>query len=563
MEIVQKRKYYQEMIEKLDKFMISIQKDDGSYPGKTNYGYTFSALFWSYCGIEEHNEYIERALKAHTYQDKNYFDYPWEFNNYALLKLKERKLYLAPVFWQCNKGTKVTNWRLLGVINAYRATKKKYYLLKLIPILFGKISKDGLIRDEKFLRSHTRSFQYHAFSMALLGELFVLSEIKIIGELFLKATFFITDKIMESGRALYLGRGQEQIFGYSVLLYCLELAYKLTHERKFAKKALNVLALLKSFQREDGSFPLVLNEEEFKKGLLSSNDKPLGWYSYNTPFDYLPFAGVYLCEAFELSKSKDIYPLLGLSKVNEKIKEKEKEVIKGSRITHEYCYALPTGGKGYYSDEMPFPFIVTKKSGEITPIYGGDPIWTGYYGPSCIPLPYGLVDRAFLEKNKFFRCHFYLNIKLSHWCYRNYYRQIDNNNLPYFFANQLNYRATPSGFTGENHWIRHERSFLFEKDRVEIVDTIRLKKVVKFVSLYSVNFFLFPCKIENDRKNLGVLRCEGSDFGVKVEGIEGKILVGKQPSPLGKLIWIREDIGISRKDTIERKIEITWQRFIT
>jgi hypothetical protein len=554
MEIVEREKYYQGIINKLNRFLTSIQKEDGSYPGVTNYGYTFSALFWSYCGIEEHKEYAEKALKAHVAQDKDYFDYHWEFNNYALLKLKEREPSLiTSVPWQRNKGTQVTNWRLIRIVNAYRATNKKYYLLRLIPVLLGKISNDGLIRDEKSLRSHTRSFQYHTFSAVLIGELFILSNLKIIGELFLKATHFIAEKIMENGRTLYLGRGQEQIFGYSALLYCLELAYKLTHEKKFTEKTINILTLLKSFQREDGSFPLVLNGEEFKSGLLSSDDKPLGWYSYNTPFDYLPFMGVYFCEALNLCKQENISHSLELPPVNEKAK---KEIKRGLCVNYEYCYAIPTGGKGYYSDEMPIPFIVSKKNSEITPIYGGDPIWTEYYTPSCIPLPYGLVDQVFLKKNKFFQWCFNKKIKLSHWCYRYYYQQISNGDLLYFFANQLKYKNTLYGFTGENHWIRHERRFFFEEDRVEILDTIKLKKRMKFVSLYPVNFFLLPCKIENDRKNLGVLRCEDSNFIVKIEGIEGKILIGEQPSPFGKLIWIREDTVNLTNDIVQRRIEI-------
>ena len=562
MEIAQKKKYYREIIEKLDKFLISIQKDDGTYPGKTNYGYTFSALFWSYCGIREHSKYIERALGAYFRQDKNYFDYPWEFNNYALLKLKEKAPFLAlSVPWWCNKGTKVTNWRILRIINAYRATKKKYYLLKLIPTLFRKISKDGLIIDERSLRSCSRSFQYHTFSTALLGELFVLSKIKIIGKLFLKATFFITDKIMRNGRALYLGRGQEQIFGYSALLYCLELAYKLTHIREFNKKVLDVLSLLRTFQRKNGSFPLVLNEEEFKEGLLSSNERPLGWYSYNTPFDYLPFTGVYLYESFELYKAKDARPILDLSKINKeikKIKEKKKEIIKESCDTYEYCYALPTGGKGYYSDEMPFPFIVTKDGREITPIYGGDPIWVKDYTPSSIPLPWGIIEQKFIEKHKLFKWCFFLNIKLSHWGYRNYYQNNRNNNVPYFFANQLKYQTTPSGFIGKNPWIWHERDFHFDKDKIKIVDIIKLKRVINFLSFYPVNLFLFSCKIEKDKNKLKLLNSNELNFHIKVKGIQNKIIVSKQKSPLGSLIWVKEDIKILNKDTIKREIEITW-----
>lgn len=537
-------KQYAQIFCKIADYLASVQREDGCFPDRTFYGFTFSILLWLF-DQERYKKNIDRAIESFNNQDKINKEFPWEFNNYAILKIiKYYPQYSnrLSVDYCKNKGTRVTNWRLLRVVNEaiVKGSISKYN--KDFKESLMLIADDGFICDEP----NTRSFQYHCFSAFLVGELYLITKDKNIGEIFLKATLWIANKILSNGQALYLGRGQEQIFGYGALLFVLELAYKLTDYQFFSEKATKVLDYLATFQRNDGSFPLVLRHNDKEQVLLTTKEKPYGWFSYNTLFDYIPFLGYCLTECIRISKisiNKIKYEELNITQNSNKIFNIKKR-------KYEAVWAIPTQGRGYWNDEMPVPYII--KDIPITPIYGGDPIWTDSYSPALIPLPYGLFNISVLNKNILLKLSWIRN-RLSHWCYRNYYRQISNDNPPYFFANQLRYKNTSSGFRGENLWFQHERTFWFDEEAVEVSDTIVFKKKMKISSFYPVNCFLFPCEIE---KNKNSLIGKSSHFEVRIKEIEGKILVDKQPSPLGQLMWIREDIGNQTKNNIERKIKI-------
>ncbi|OQX86411.1 MAG: hypothetical protein B6D55_06140 [Candidatus Omnitrophica bacterium 4484_70.2] len=373
---------------------------------------------------------------------------------------------------------------------------------------------------------------------------------------FLNATYFIADKMMPNGRTLYIGRGQEQIFGYSTLLYSLELAQLFLKKNFFEKKITKLLKLLTHFQRKDGSFPLVLNENEKNLSFhqtLSSKALP-GWYLYNTIFDYLPFAGVYLFESYRISQNennnsgkKESFP--GMKK------EKNSEIVKGKTPTYEFCYAIPTSGKGYYSDELPIPFIVSKEKKDITPIYGGDPYLEKIITPELIPLPYGTLEKSNFKQHLIYWLQFKANLKFSHWGYHLYYSKLRKKDiLPFFFANQLRYKKIYNGFSGTNLFITHTRKFNFLKKEITVFDKIVLKRKISFNEFYIINLFVFPGEILRGKNSLII---ENTKFTLKIEPIEGDVEFKEQISPLGKLLWIKEKIKQNNKESIyNRKITI-------
>jgi hypothetical protein len=542
-----KPEQYIQTARKLADYLAFVQKEDGSFPDRVTYGFTFSALFWLFFNKEKYNKNIDKALNAFNNQDKHDKEFPWEFNNYAILKIIKYYPQYANrlcVDYCKNKGTPVTNWRLLRVVNEAMVKGNITKYTNELKTAIRLITNDGFICDEP----NTRSFQYHCFSTFLIGQLYIIIKYKPIGKIFLKSALWIADKILSNGQTLYLGRGQEQIFGYGALLFVLELAYKLTDCSLFSEKATKVLDYLVTFQRDDGSFPLVLRYNDKEHQLTTVNDKPYGWFSYNTLFDYLPFLGYCLTECIRISKISI-----------DKFKHEEFHICQSPDIfyikkrRYEAVWTIPTSGKGYWNDELPVPLII--KDNPKTPIYGGDPIWTDIYSPGIIPLPYGILNNSVLNKNILLRLYFMIKTRLSHWCYRNYYRRVYNKGIPYFFANQLNYKKTSNGFIGENIWLLYERKFCFEDKNVEIIDTVRVKKKIVFSSFYPINLFFFYCRnIKELDKEFLVLRYQ--ELEIRIEGIKGRILIDEQASPAGRLTWIREDISTQFIDTIERKVKI-------
>jgi hypothetical protein len=149
----------------------------------------------------------------------------------------------------------------------------------------------GFIAD----RAGVRSFAYHCFCGALLVDLWQRRGYRWAAAAAAQAAEFISRFILPNGDALYVGRGQEQIFGYGALLYLLEAAGEMTGNADFREYADRVFGYLLSFQRNDGAFPLVLREGEDPEPWTDGTR--LGWYSYNRYADYLPFLGCMLLKA--------------------------------------------------------------------------------------------------------------------------------------------------------------------------------------------------------------------------------------------------------------------------
>ena len=259
------------------------------YPSKTTWGYAFTYLASLKLKKHVQNELITKSKISLLNQDYKEREYPWEFIVFALFESYQiSKNYINhPAENLMSKGTKVLNWQLLHFLN-----KTNFQLFNFIDhlklrILVKKYQRnDGLLQDQL----KTRSIQYHNFSLFLLLKIFENnSDLFWLKNCIKKAMKLSTSLVLSDGSANYIGRGQEQIFGYGSILAAMKIYSKIFNE-DFYPIQYKIILKLKSFQKKDGFIPLVLssnNKEDSKSNYFLN--KPAGWYSYNSIYDYLPF----------------------------------------------------------------------------------------------------------------------------------------------------------------------------------------------------------------------------------------------------------------------------------
>jgi len=261
------------------------------YPDQPSWGYAFSYLLAKQSDQIAFNELAEKAIKHLEAQDQQHPNYSWEFVVFAIQKLKKQhKLSGANSFDRYNeKGTRMFNWFLLRNINKIfcdKFTTFDKWKLNIGLRLFQ--NKDGLILDE----FKTRSLQYHAFCLFILAHIIEQQpKNKTVKKHFLAGVKCAIGYILEDGTSIYIGRGQEQIFGYGSLIYALEFCH--SQIEPLDESILDKLAAkVTNLQREDGSYPLVLRATQPENiGVSFKSDAPDGWYGYNTLYDYQPFLG--------------------------------------------------------------------------------------------------------------------------------------------------------------------------------------------------------------------------------------------------------------------------------
>ncbi|MFH1942967.1 MAG: hypothetical protein ABIL68_12770, partial [bacterium] len=148
--------------------------------------------------------------------------------------------------------------------------------------------------DDAFQQS--RPIQYHVYTLALLHRIFLLHQDNRLKKHFLAGVHYFTQFIDPDGCFNYLGRGQEQIFGYAVGLYVLEAAKQLDemNARLYQSYRDRVWNYLVGFFR-DGHFPLVLNSRE--------DAEKCGWYDYHHLTVYNAFLGAWLALTHSLKTS--------------------------------------------------------------------------------------------------------------------------------------------------------------------------------------------------------------------------------------------------------------------
>lgn len=280
---------------------------DGRVQGE-HYSTTHFALLSAILFNETHEErYLQHAQMAidfhlRTSPDQYYFSdwyYHWDFQNYAfLLTYKLLRHSLPPdvaeewrrglLSWRTNHDNKLTNWAAMRAWAHFERAK-----------LFSKWADwaacwwnlrhvrrarhtDGCFDDNA---GRSRPIQYHVFTVAILHRLYQLMPLDFLRAWVLAGVDYLLPFIDPDGDYNYIGRGQEQIFGYAVAIYALEAALRLRPERKYQDGSDRLLSFLLRHRR-DGHFPLVLNSRP--------DEERCGWYDYHHLTVYNAFLGVWL-----------------------------------------------------------------------------------------------------------------------------------------------------------------------------------------------------------------------------------------------------------------------------
>ncbi|MCG8352022.1 MAG: hypothetical protein MI924_30010, partial [Chloroflexales bacterium] len=242
------------------------------------------------------------TLDAHTCQRLTTLpggNFHWEFKNMALLHVEQcigsrfdpalhRRLQQALLDWQ-DLNIDSANWTAMRALSYllrglhFKRPSDHWRSRLELTLVLGMQTPEGLLPDTP----QSRSLQYHAYTLSLLGLHYQLSAHDHVRDALLSGARFIADFIDPEGDFNYFGRGQRQIFGYASLILALRAAAHCTPDHaeaaRFATLAERVLGFMHRFCDADGIFPLVLN----------TAGEQWGWYCYNRRGDYLAFCGVW------------------------------------------------------------------------------------------------------------------------------------------------------------------------------------------------------------------------------------------------------------------------------
>jgi hypothetical protein len=375
------------MIQKIDatlkmigSFIIEWLYDKDNFGCRSFYGETFSLALLQRAKLLDTTT-KEKLLNAYIALDKTDTQFHWEFNNYAVLDYLHNseddsvRRFLEPLVF---KNTPCTNWtllrsntRLIAGIDTETALAEAREKIRNFQL------PSGLILDDPGVKS----FQYHCFSMAMIAEIYENTHDDYFMNRFLHGVEFIRNFILSNGETLYIGRGQNQSFGYGALLYILALAFKYTEDKTLLGDIGRVMEFLLRHRRGDGSFPLVMNgmEKTIPEVIDMQDPEFAGWYPYNNYFDYLPFMGFFLAKAYNVLKGLDTAD----AQYRPMREYRDDDFIKIVKPGYEAVLSKPGG---YWSNDLPIPYVVTKGR-NITPCYGGEQFQKSLYRLEGIPLP--------------------------------------------------------------------------------------------------------------------------------------------------------------------------------
>lgn len=395
----------------LDTILHEVKKEE-SFEGTVYYGWSFACLFLNLAWIpeSERQRTTQKLMNKAKACEVPPSEQHGEFNAYAWAELWSRtnhstfKYMLKRVRFQHNANT---NWILLRAVAMARMDEYRYVYDALSHVR-ERQNASGFIWDSPADRSH----QYHFFSSVLIWELFQLTGMPFWRTRLNEAIKYSITVTLRNGDGVYLGRGQEQIFGYCSLIYLLAVGQKLHPGRECIKSRLSsVCEYVEKFLSEPYP-PLVMVEggekvgdgrEEIRK--KDHRQRP-GWYAYNNYWDYIPFAGVMLAKALRtVEEGNDLTTKKVASLRRTDAKPVKIETLDGIvRVsTRDYCAVLSRAGGRHIgrwsllTNELPLPYIVTE-SGRGTPCYGGDELQLPeLFDP--IGLPYPIRKTAREESN--------------------------------------------------------------------------------------------------------------------------------------------------------------------
>ncbi|TDT67878.1 hypothetical protein EV215_1882 [Hypnocyclicus thermotrophus] len=485
---------------------LSKENKNGKFPARTFYGETFTALSMLMYDKKKYNKEIEEIMEYYlNKKDKSVKDFHWEFNNYALFKIYEieNKLeYKENLFPLKFKGTNCSNWTMLrGLVKVI--TGKKEGLKEIRNKIKKNQLENGLIKDDK----KVNSFQYHSFMLFLLIEAYEVTQKEWLLNSFIKGINFIYNITLANGDNSYIGRGQEQIFGYGPLLYSLEKAFIYTNDKKYKYLQKNVFIYLKKFIKKDGSIPLVLRASEKKYPFkININDiNYLGWYGYNNYFDYLPFLTYFFVLLEQIFNEVEIE--------DENIDNKKDYYdgmyyIKRENVNYEAALAVPDYN-GYLTNDMSFPYIIMGDK-RITPMYGGEEYGSSLYSLEGIPLPNLFLNLNLREKIKeaLYQLIFFKKISFLDRLKKILKIILKRNKKEekYYFKNRLIYSLDFKGsFIGEGYFFKHRRDIEFKKNCIEIKETIISKDNLKIKEFKILNIFSLGSLQKKSKKEINSL----------------------------------------------------------
>lgn len=356
--------------------------DNGSFKYRSFYGESFSFLLLEQTKFNN-LELTSILLNEYDKKNKEGVDFHFEFNNYAflnILKLTENDEIKKRLYPLRFRNTECTNWTLLRLNTKIQLGVD---LENSISRAKSKISKfqlsSGLILDDKGVKS----FQYHCFSMAMIAEIYESTKEVFFLKSFNLGVDFIRNFILPNGKTLYIGRGQEQSFGYGALIYILSLYYKYNNDGSVISELNLIIEYLLKFKLEEGNFPLVMNDlsKELDIDDVDLNKSEFaGWYQYNNYFDYLPFMGVFINKAVKVLNNLELKP-----KPSNLLKSYSDSNFK--KIVNKKYISIISKSGGYWTNDLTIPLIFSNEKC-ITPIYGGDQFAYGLPNIKALPLPY-------------------------------------------------------------------------------------------------------------------------------------------------------------------------------
>jgi len=497
-----RREEYEEVARGIARYLGERQRADGSFPGPDHYGTAFALLLWSHFG-EPFAAEAERARQRLAREPPQTHG---EFNAYALLGCREEvgRSAVEGVLRRVRFGGRHSaNWMLLRAVcraqeGPWRSTMRSSLEARASLLLHARA---GFIEDRKGVRS----FGYHAFCGALLAELWRHRGWAWAARAAVEAAGFLARFVLRNGDTLYVGRGQQQIFGYGGLLYLLEAAGQIGASDEFEAPAERVFSYLRSFRREDGSFPLVLREGEPAEAWQPDASR-FGWYTYNRYADYLPFLGAFLVKAAQA----DVRPL---GKVEAATGSSDFRLWKRDR--YEAVIARPGGPA---TNDMAFPYVCV--SGEsLFPCYGreGEEV-----GPEEMPLPYG----RFASGEEF------------------------------AFRNALKYEVSNSGLAGRSALVFHNRTFEFRADGFACRDEIRFRRSCDFGEFVPANFLFKTLRPLPDGRF--ETRHGGARAVLSLRPV-GEIHAGAATSASGPLVALRQtrrNVSFREGDGVIAELEV-------
>ena len=368
--------------EKLNNKIISLCKTNEFEKYRSFYGEVFalSSLEKAKKLDLETEEYLSDLFKD---KDRVGEDFHYEFNNYALITspcLKEKfKESLFPLKF---RGTECTSWTLLRERVLFEEDSNRD-LFEVLHKIENRQEDSGLILDEPW----DKSFQYHCFSMAMIGEIFEITKDKKLLESFSKGIDFITPFISPTGETTFVGRGQSQSFGYSSLLYILVLGEKLL-SRDLSQYINLILSLIENQFKKFEDLPLVINHNILNPYLVDISD-PIycGWYPYNNHIDYFCFSSYFITKA---------------SLINVQARsnlQKKEPILKSSDflIQNSKYYSIVSNVGGYWVNDLPIPYVQYKGE-SVLPLYGGDQFHSKIFQFGEVPLPINKLVNLSIRK---------------------------------------------------------------------------------------------------------------------------------------------------------------------